>query len=819
MQANIAFCPHFHQPHFQLYHTREEVYRNSYIPWLEFLEAASGEPGFFINLHFSGPLLLWLAQEKPAYLQRLKALLQKDGFGLIGGLADEAFSQLSARPDDILFQVREYANLTTRLLGVNPQEWEGIHVVEREAGEWTLYNLAVAARMLGAAPVFYLDAETFYEPHFNYPGGPYDYCRQHFGINDPHSRTTVSHLPPEILFFGLRDEIGGEEYFVLPVHSEFRYRLLKRRPFADGDRSLIKPGQYLCYLKDAAERSLEMARRLGKDLEPVIVIFEDAEKFGQWSKDPKGDTSWLLEFVRLVREDPDLRFCGLKSYLKQQGYLDTYPAATSRSYPEWENWTARRGIRGVTFGDERLRKVMARQRDLERRLQEIDRWVLQNVEISGLPGLLLRDTVMDSPHRFRVVEEILAASYPQELARAYRIIQRVRNLAYQEDPRWASRHPSYGSCAYFDLQGLAYLELAERLADRIREQLKGDAHRWPEIKIRDWDMDGEDEVVVRTGHQTVVIHVRRGQVLFHHAVGENQGLAELLEYLEKEMLFPVAYSEVLAVSHSFVFTETDSELKEEFYPEGGRVERCRNSMGVSFAAFKDGKWVPLAQEAAGFRLVNTENQGDEAVINLEQIVHLPRGDVPVSLKVCKNFCVNDKSFSMSIEVQVIEGSVQDPVCMVPELVTSVVPSDERELQPSSWLGMEGEAGEVVYEVLRPVTREGSYRTEVNRLPQPRRIAYVCENINGRGRTFRNSLFWEFDTGSEMKRVVIEPAVKSYYRGYVFPTHSELGYDASGLLIRPYIEIIGGQASFQVEFSWQLGDGPERGEYRHVLQLL
>ena len=40
----------------------------------------------------------------PSYLERLRAMLRKDGFGLIGGLADEAFAQLSARPDDICFR-------------------------------------------------------------------------------------------------------------------------------------------------------------------------------------------------------------------------------------------------------------------------------------------------------------------------------------------------------------------------------------------------------------------------------------------------------------------------------------------------------------------------------------------------------------------------------------------------------------------------------------------------------------------------------------------------------------------------------------------
>ena len=255
LKTNVAFCPHFHQPHFQLQHTREEVFKNSYLPWIELLEEATEDPDFYINIHLSGPLLLWLAQEKPIYIERLRKLFEKEGVGMIGGLADEAFVQLSARPDDILFQVREYANITARLFGVKAQNWEGIHVVEREAGEWTLYNLAVAARMIGTVPLFYLDAETFYEPHFNYPGGPFDYCRKHFGFDDPHARTTVSHLPPEILFYGLRDEIGGQEFFVLPVHSEFRYRLLKRQSFGGNDHSIIKPSQYIFYLKDAAEKA------------------------------------------------------------------------------------------------------------------------------------------------------------------------------------------------------------------------------------------------------------------------------------------------------------------------------------------------------------------------------------------------------------------------------------------------------------------------------------------------------------------------------------------------------------------------------------
>lgn len=97
MKGHIAFCPHFHQPHFQLHKTREEAYRNSYLPWAKLLEKWVKEEGFFINLHFSGPFLYWIKGEKPELVEKLKELVKSSKAGIIGGLADEPFIQLSSR--------------------------------------------------------------------------------------------------------------------------------------------------------------------------------------------------------------------------------------------------------------------------------------------------------------------------------------------------------------------------------------------------------------------------------------------------------------------------------------------------------------------------------------------------------------------------------------------------------------------------------------------------------------------------------------------------------------------------------------------------
>ncbi len=152
MKGYIAFCPHFHQPHFQLYKTREEAFFYSYQAWLELLQEAVTLDNFFINLHFSGPFLYWFRDQKREFISDLRTLLDSKKIGIVGGLADEPFIQLSSRSDDYLYQLKQYDELCTQLTGVSAQDWQGIHLVERECGELLLAETTRAARLLGAPP-------------------------------------------------------------------------------------------------------------------------------------------------------------------------------------------------------------------------------------------------------------------------------------------------------------------------------------------------------------------------------------------------------------------------------------------------------------------------------------------------------------------------------------------------------------------------------------------------------------------------------------------------------------------------------------------
>ena len=828
MKGHIAFCPHFHQPHFQLHRTREEAFKNSYRPWLQLLSQAVSLDSFYINLHFSGPFLYWLRDTKPEFLDHFNTLLTSGKIGLLGGLADEPFIQLSSRTDDVLYQMQKYDELLTRVTGVSAADWQGIHLVERECGEMLLFQAAQAARALQASPIFYLDAETFYVPHFSYPGSSHDYCLKHFGFTDPVAKTTIGHLPQSLLFFGLRDEINGQEYLSLPVHSQFRYQLLKRQSFTGEDRIKIKPKHYYFYIKDALEQAYNHVRKLGKPLEPLLLIFEDAEKFGQWSKDPQGDREWLMEFFTLVDKDPDLDFVGLKDYLNTHGYLDTYPASSSHSYPEWENWTARRGIRGVTFGDERLRRVICRLRDAERLQDHFEKTVLQKLTIqTSLPELapVMQRSLLNSAERYQIVEKVLEHHYP-DWSPLYRLVNRVRHLVYQEDPKWASRHPSYGSSPFYDMQGLAYLEIAMQV---LKEMLKEmNAFDEEETQCRDWDMDGQDEIVVEKGQQALVLDRVGGCIVYQHVLAPQvtESLEQASQLLIKDFKRLRAYNHIYKNSYPLVMTESDSDLKQQFYPEGGRREVTRNSMRCAI-------WITMMDQEVAVGNFDTCTYSIEPIqfqdgktlikMSTQATVELVGHD-PVNIFLEKTFIVDENSLQVQFHAHQDRVVENLQIFLVPELVTSAAPSDERHFKPCAWVGIPPSSQEkqAVVQMHNVVAIEGDkirYFDYEKELATVERMDYLYRLDGADGESYYNRISYQLGENTPLHRLEIRPAVSNYYQDYVYEDQSRLTDKTSGLMIRPWIPFDKGQASLQVQATWELNVQGDPGIYEEVLPLI
>ena len=831
MKGYIAFCPHFHQPHFQLHKTREEAFTNSYLPWLSLLQEAVNLDSFYINLHFSGPFLYWIRDQKKEYLDTFNTLMTSEKVGIIGGLADEPFIQLSSRVDDYLYQLKKYDQLLQETIGISASDWQGIHLVERECGESVLREITRAASLIKAPAIYYLDVETFYQEHFSYPGSDSDYCRKHFGFNDPVSITTISHIPEQMLFFPLRDEIGGQAFHVMPIHSQFRYQLLKRQSFTTDDTVRLKPAHYYFYIKDALENAYQMVKRYGRDIEPLLLIFEDAEKFGQWSKDPEGDREWLLEFFRLVDDDPDLSFIGLKSYLQSQGYLDSYPVVSSRSYIEWENWTAKRGIRGVTYGDERLRRVICRLRDVEKLQEEMEKSILHafrqklGIELPPQMDDIVQRSLLESAERYDFISYILQQYYDPQFKEDYQLLNRVRNLLYQEDPKWASRHPVYGSSPYYDVQGLAYMEMMIKILSSQLEKIN--ARDLKPVFIRDWDYDGNNEVVLENEEQTLVLDSEGGCISYYHVLaptlkGDYRGMREIVA---RDLGTVKAYNSVFRYSYPLVFTETDSSLNYQFYEEGGRRERCRNSMRCEVLIESNNELFSLGDFDMGTYTIDENPDhflNQRAKMRYSQTINII-DNTPLSIDIEKEFFLKEGSLQVSIKAQ-YTGEEKFNLFLVPQLVSSATPSDEIEFRPRAGLGLvsglDEDQSECCVKNLSRSTEDGlEFYNQKTIVKRPQRIDYIYQIRSGDGNCFNNRLSFSLTTNNRLPYLYVEPAVKHYYKNYVFPEQSQLGYHSSGIMIRPFMRFENGKAACEILIRWDLDTDFKEHDYKQFVWLV
>ncbi|MGE5392027.1 MAG: hypothetical protein ACM3PE_13295, partial [Deltaproteobacteria bacterium] len=578
---------------------------------------------------------------------------------------------------------------------------------------------------------------------------------------------------------------------------------------------------------DTLEKAARLAGDYGRNIEPILLIFEDAEKFGQWSKDPAGDAQWLMEFFSLVDRDPDLQFTGLKEYLAGQGFLDTYPIRSSHSYPEWENWTARRGIRGVSFGDERLRRVMSRIRDLETLQQTFEDGLIslwQERRQSRLPfsGEMVREVLMQSPRRSELISALIEEQLGDDLAVAYQLINRVRHVAYQEDPKWASRHPSYGSSPYYDAQGLAFLEVALRLMEELNDIIGVSGRKT--ISIVDWDHDGGNEIVLESADQSLVVHREGGCLIYHHVLSpELAGDIDLArELITKDINKVSAYNSIHRHLVPLVFTETDSSLVRQYYPEGGRREVCRNSLRCGIVTVNEGNLEPLGDFDTMVYDMEPVNGDPGGVISMRGQGMIEGTHGPVNLVINKYVKMEENRLLVSIQA-VCQGEVSG-LGLVPQLVLSAAPSDEVDFTPRAWLGLiPADAGQDTQFWLEQLMVNGNKGLEVyndKRLgPRPASVDYVYELRCGDDTTFNNRVKMEFSSPNRMPWLKVEPAVKHYYQGYVFPGQSKLGYHTSGIMICPVIVFEQSKASFDVCITWDFDTGVQKTDYERTIDLI
>ena len=215
-----------------------ETYERAYLPMLEALER---HPGVHLALHYSGPLLDWIASERPDFLDRLAGLVARGQVEIVGGGWYEPV--LAALPErDRVGQLVRMADELERRFGTRPR------------GAWL--------------------AERVWEPDL--PTSLITAGYRWTVLDDAHFRAAA--IPEEALWGPYTTDDQGKVLTVFGTEQGLRYRI----PFSE-------VSDVIAYLRNHATETGDRVGTMG----------DDGEKFGGWPKTFDhcwGRSAWVDEF-------------------------------------------------------------------------------------------------------------------------------------------------------------------------------------------------------------------------------------------------------------------------------------------------------------------------------------------------------------------------------------------------------------------------------------------------------------------------------------------------------------------------------------------
>ncbi len=277
-KVKFVLCLHSHQPVGNFDSVFEQVYEESYFPFLKEFEKF---PEFPVCLHYSGPLLEWLEENKPEYLDKLRSFIEKDRAELVGGAFYEPILSLIPS-DDRIAQIKYMQNYCKEKFHFAPK---GFWLAERVWEQGLVFDLAKAG-------VKYTMVD---HTHFLYAG-----------FNRVPSGYYIA-------------EDRGKFVYLFPLNEKLRY-LIPFKPVQD----------VLDYLKTFLDSPEETA---------VVVYGDDGEKFGSWpgTYNLIYKEKWLESFIKEALKQDWLEITTFENILNTcpPSGLCYLPDASYREMMQW----------------------------------------------------------------------------------------------------------------------------------------------------------------------------------------------------------------------------------------------------------------------------------------------------------------------------------------------------------------------------------------------------------------------------------------------------------------------------------------------------
>ncbi len=244
--VRLILALHNHQPVGNFDGVFEDAYQHSYLPFLQVLE---GYPEIPFALHTSGPLLEWLVERHPEYIERVRAMVETGRVEILGGGFYEPIMTMIPHRDRV-GQIRNYTSYLEELF---PTKVRGMWVPERV---WEQHLVSAFAE----AGIEYTVLDDF---HF-----------QRAGVSG------------DDLFGYYLTEDDGRLLKLFPGSETLRYTIPFQEPHATYE-----------YLRRLADR------RPGA----TVVFADDGEKFGTWPDtfDHVYAHRWLNHFCDMILGNRD----------------------------------------------------------------------------------------------------------------------------------------------------------------------------------------------------------------------------------------------------------------------------------------------------------------------------------------------------------------------------------------------------------------------------------------------------------------------------------------------------------------------------------
>lgn len=439
---------HDHQPTGNFSWVYAEHYERAYLPFLDVMERHPGVP---FSLHLTGPLLLWLAAERPAYLARLRSLVAAGRLELKGGGFYEPI--LALIPDaDKREQLRRMTGYLVEQFDFTPT---GAWIAERV---WEPH----LARVLAEAGLGYAVLD---DSHFLSAG-----------------------VDPDDTYGYYVTEEQGSRFDLFPISKELRYLI----PFHEPDETIAHLRELGdTWLKRRADGSLP------PDTPPPLAVYDDdGEKFGGWPGTNRHvyENGWLERFLITLERAVDdgwLHLTTLSNYRRTFPPLGRIyiPTGSYAEMLEWSGGFFRNFL--VRYDEANLlhKRMLYTSGRVQRRLEHLRATALHDGRDGPPTHAAGGDPARPDQRRDELRAALLAWDYVLR--------------AQCNDPYW---HGVFGGLYLPHLRQAAHADLLT--AERLLGTAAG-----PALEILDLDLDGAEEVLLRSTDLVAVIRPAWGGAL------------------------------------------------------------------------------------------------------------------------------------------------------------------------------------------------------------------------------------------------------------------------------------------------------------------